>query len=236
MSSTLFIIIMLIVLIGLWAACMLGPRWFARSLHRHRMWRLRDELVDDMIVGRFPRDHDAVRHLQGKMDTTLRLGPNVTLSDVLIFHRYLAKLSPSARRFVAKPECPTDGLSDDQRAALKKYEDEFGLLVVGLLFLGSWFGLIFIIGTFVSLTLRRLVKIWRAPISIAAIQRVLGSIARQATDKAADSPIGHRVSETLPALPKDYAARPAIAHISLLHSHSHVHSASNGSVTHSAHD
>src|SRR5580692_11310833 len=99
---------MLIVLVGLWAACMLGPRWFARSLHRHRMWRLRDDLVDDVIAGRLPRDHDAVRHLLSRMEDTLRLGPNVTLSDVLIFHRHLAKLSPFARRLVEKPRCSMD--------------------------------------------------------------------------------------------------------------------------------
>jgi hypothetical protein len=230
-SPTLFIIIMLLILVGLWAACVLGPRWFARSLHRHRMWQLRDDLVDDVIVGRLPRDHEAVRHLIKKMDTTLRFGPNVTLSDVLIFNRHFARVSQSARRFVRRPQCPLDGLTTDQRSSVKKYEREFDLLLVGLLLLGSWLGLIAVIGVFLSLAVRRIAKLWRRPLSLASLQRVVGSIARQATDKAADSPIGQRVSETLPVLPRDYApAHPPIASFGLLHSRSDH---SNSSRTHS---
>jgi hypothetical protein len=204
MSAILFITFMMIVLICLWAGCVFGPRWFARSLHRHRMWALRDALVDDVIYGRLPRDHDAVRQLVKNMDTTLRLGLDFTLSDALIFSRQLRKIEPSAQRFLMEDKCPLDGLTSQQRALIKKYNENFGLLIVGLLLLGSWFGLICVAGVFLVLAAQRIARQWRSA-SLGALKGFVGLTAQQATDRVADSSVGQVVSKTLPVLPRDYA-------------------------------
>jgi hypothetical protein len=175
------------------------------------MWVQRDMLVDDVIAGRLPGDHDAVRQLIRNMDMTLRVGLNVTLSDVLIFRFQLGKLDPSAWRIVMKEAepCRLDGLTEAQRTRMNEYSEKFGLLLVGLLILGSWFGMICVVGYFLVIAARRIAEQLRNPVSldkaVEKLEHMIVSTARQATDTVAGSPLGHRVSETLPVLPRDYA-------------------------------
>jgi hypothetical protein len=176
------------------------------------MWALRDDLVDDVIDRRLPQDHEAVRQLVKHVDTTLRLGPNVTLMDVLIFGRQLGKIKPSAQRFLLEDKCSLDGLTQDQQKLMRDYRERFGRLCVGLLVLGSWFGLTCVVIVFVGLSARRLVQQWRN-VSLGAVKGLVALTAQQATDRVADSHMGQVVSKTLPVLPRDYApVHASVAH------------------------
>jgi hypothetical protein len=235
MSSTLSIVLVLICFAVLWAAWLLVPRWFARSIHRHRMWTLRDQLVDDIIAGRLPHDHPAVRQLARNIDRALRDGMNITYFDVRVFARRYRRLDSSTRAILDKriARRPTDGLTQDQCKRIKGYETCWELLRVGHLMLGSWLGLAYVSWQFFNLATKSAIEAgrhvgWKTQISLAKLgwfAATVAAIARQATDTAAGSPMGHRVSETLPILPYDYA--PPHLRLRLMHLHFHLHSPSN---------
>lgn len=122
------------------------PRWFTRSLHRHRIWRLRDVVVDDVLAGELPRDHPAVQHLIGCMGAILR-EKRVTLLNVYIFNHIAKGIDPTLLKAAKKQglDCPLDGLTPEQRERVELYRQRFTTLLVGSMLLGSWFGIAHIV-------------------------------------------------------------------------------------------
>jgi hypothetical protein len=128
---------------GLFLAVISMPRWFTRSLHGHRMWRLRDALADDLIDGHLPREHPAVQQLYSDVDFAVQNGKRWSMLDIYICRHAMRKMSPELREAVKSETAtrPLDGLSADEVELLTQYQTRFGVLMAGSLLLGSWLGL-----------------------------------------------------------------------------------------------
>ena len=142
MTNALLILGLIVGPLAAYIVVLTLPRWFARSLHRHRMWRLRDTVVDDVLDGRLPRENPAVRQLIATMDGVLR-DQHANLLDVYIVRRACRDADPAFLKAGEKLglRCPLDGLSTEQRKVVERYRESFQILLVGSMLLGSWFGI-----------------------------------------------------------------------------------------------
>ncbi len=120
------------------------PRWFARSLGQDRIWRLRDELVADIVLNEaLPKDHIVVQQLLRRMDWAVREGKHFTLLNVYV----TARISPRMDRLEDEElyndttQWSLEGLGRRERELLLRYRHTFESLFVGSLLLGSWLGL-----------------------------------------------------------------------------------------------
>jgi len=130
------------------AAFVTAPRWFSRSLHRHRLWRLRDGFVDHLMDHDLPQDHPAVRQLRWLMKCALDGGrPGNRALDISVFRWAKRGISPLARQELSTEArlCPLDGLTPEQQSLLTQYRANFETLVVGMLLLGSFWGTFIVI-------------------------------------------------------------------------------------------
>jgi len=107
------------------------PRWFARSLHRHRFWRLRDEIADDVLTGVLPGDHPAVQQLRSRVRRVIDTSSGVTLLSGLVFHRWATQLSTEARAELQRRTDPRalDGLEPTQCELLLAYRERLSVLM-----------------------------------------------------------------------------------------------------------
>lgn len=146
MSNVLLIPLLIVGPLLAYVAVLMMPRWFFRSLHGHRMWRLRDAVVDDVLIGNLPRDHNAVKQLIRSMDIVLR-ERHITLLDVYVVKWASRGLDPVVRK--AKQEqgfrCSLEGLTSDERQRVEAYRARFVTLLSGSALLGSWFGIAHIV-------------------------------------------------------------------------------------------
>lgn len=115
-------------------------RWCFGSIGRHRMWQVRDQLADDIIEGRLPADHAAVRSLLEKMHGYLRADAPGRLLQVLLFHRLVISRLPPERINQLDSEPATDGLSDHQRDLVRVHRERYGAVLALGLIAGSWLG------------------------------------------------------------------------------------------------
>jgi hypothetical protein len=189
--------------VGLFFGVLTLPRWFARSIGRHRLWRLRDVIVGKMVIGDLPPGHPAVRQLGKRVDLAARDGLSVTLLNVVALDRGLRSVNPSTRtRLMHSVKlCPTTGLTEEQRELVDTYRRQFELYLAGFLILGSWYGL-FQIAKRIPAALRRQLadrqaakmpraaREWfaiRHPRPIAVRVSIIGTTALVATNEAAAS-------------------------------------------------
>src|SRR4051794_23025642 len=95
-SSTVKIALLIVVPMGVWIAFLRMPRWLVLSLHRHRLWRLRDQVVDDMIYERLPKTDPAVRQLQSDVEWVINETASLTM---LVLHvmRSIPRAHPTLR-------------------------------------------------------------------------------------------------------------------------------------------
>jgi len=137
------VLLLAVAFTGFVVALVTTPRWFARSLHRHRIWRLRDSLVNAMLEDMLPMKHPAVRRLLGHMDFCLANESKVRAIDFAVFRWAFDGISPLAKEEIARKSAmpPTDDMSDDQRALLTTYSERYKTLLAGSVLLGSWFGI-----------------------------------------------------------------------------------------------
>jgi hypothetical protein len=114
--TTLLILFLSAASIAIFVALVTLPWWFARSMHRHRIWRLRDTLVDDMICGRLPSDHKAVRQILDRVEGALDHGHRLTMLDLVVWMVANRGTDPSTRRYMeqAVADCPLAGLDSEQ--------------------------------------------------------------------------------------------------------------------------
>lgn len=143
------IVVVDLLVIGLAYAVVTLPRWFARSLYRHRLWRFRDQLADDILSERLPR-HPAVLDLFASANVAIREVNNVSLVHLFAFRRHRARLSAEARaaltRAAADPHL--DGLNPVQAARVERCRAHLVDLVAGTLLLGSWAGVLTVLALY----------------------------------------------------------------------------------------
>lgn len=146
MNNALLILVLIVGSLSAFVVVLTLPRWFARSLHGHRMWRLRDAVVDDVLAGDLSRDNKAVQHLVGSMDAVLN-SRHVALLDVYIIRHVSKRADPALRKLAQKQgfACPLDGLSAAERQRVEEYRERFLTLLVGSMLLGSWLGIAHIV-------------------------------------------------------------------------------------------
>jgi hypothetical protein len=163
------------------------PRWFVMSLHRHRMWRHRDQIVDQIINGRLP-DHPAVWEVLNDVERAIQHAPRMTLLRAYAAARSVGSLSPEARaRWMERvAESPLDGLTPEQRELVLAHRLREHSLTTGVLLLGSWIG--------VATVLWRLVAL----ITEGRRQRLnaRASLARATDDAVAHTRLGRRVGRS----------------------------------------
>jgi hypothetical protein len=140
--GNVFPLVLGVTAVVMFEAIIKAPRWFARSLHRHRLWHLRDAIVDD-ILGGVLSPHPAVFAFLDKVETVIENADRFTYLDIALFGRLRAGLSPQARGLSdAKADRGEDWppLSRDDKICLAAYEGRFDLLLSGLVLIGSWSG------------------------------------------------------------------------------------------------
>jgi hypothetical protein len=186
--------------VGAFVGVLTLPRWLARNLGQDRMWRLRDDLVRDLLVTEIlPKDHPAVKELLWKMDWALCDGRHFTLLHVYLVERYerrrldqtyLNKLDSGWKRL--------DSLEPQQRDALMWYRNAFQTRLVASLLLGSWFGL-----AQVAWRLPRAIAVEKSarkaeahrPVSLRRIESDVRESAKRAADQVvAETSLGKRLS------------------------------------------
>ena len=143
-----FVIGMSVVLIVFSAAIVSMPRWCARSLHRHRMWALRDALIDDILAGRLAGKDEAVQELRQVMEFIIH-DHHLSTIDLRVFAWAERKASPATRKALKENAqwSSIDGLPLETKILIKHYREKFEVLTVGLFMLGSWTGLLAILGS-----------------------------------------------------------------------------------------
>lgn len=147
-----FVLGLAVVLVGFTVSLLTTPRWVARRAHRHRLWRLRDDFVDNIIDGTLPADHPAVVQTLRRIERTIYNCFALTLVGGFVFVRFTRSLSAEASREMERRsnDCSTDGLTAEQSAILRTVNERLTLLQAGSLLLGSWVGaLAVLLGVFV---------------------------------------------------------------------------------------
>jgi len=148
--AILLVTLLCLLAVGLFVALVTLPRWCVRS-HR-RIWRLRDDLADDILSGRLPKDSEAVRHLFDEMEDVLREKKYVTLINLGLWK--LAKMSVGRDLSWPTPRFSTDGLDDEQLAILHHHRKQFDVLLAGLILTSSWLGVALIFYCFAQTLLQ----------------------------------------------------------------------------------
>lgn len=119
------------------------PRWCTRSLHRHRLWRLRDRIADDILDGVLPREHPAVMDLLDRTETVLAHHGELTLLNTYLLSHLFGRVPESARRYITQcgQELSTGGLTAEQAQKVRDYRQERLVLLTGSVLTGSWLGI-----------------------------------------------------------------------------------------------
>lgn len=138
------VVVSTLLFVALVAAIVSLPRWCVRSLLRHRVWRLRDDMFDAALRGELPIGHPAVRATLSRMDTVISNCHRFSLLRLGIFSQLLKRSPDSIRRSIdGRPPLPAklyDHLTTEQRQLIKSYEQRLLMSMVALVVLGTWFG------------------------------------------------------------------------------------------------
>jgi hypothetical protein len=135
------VIVLVAIAMVLFIAVLRMPRWFAQSLAHHALWRMRDDLVDDMLSGRLPKDHAAVRELLGTAEWVIAQSPSATLVRFYVWRRICNRSETDVRDQIAKRAPSWHGLSDAESERLGQYRNRLGQLAATCMLFGSWLGL-----------------------------------------------------------------------------------------------
>lgn len=171
------------------------PRWFIRSMSKHALWRLRDEVVDDVLAGNLPSDQLAVRELIARLEWAISESRSFDLLHLIIWSRARRGLSPKALKgLVTAPELTS--LSSEQTSRIEDYRRCYDSVAVRALLLSSWIGVAIFLWTAIPLAVRILVGSRRPYARQRALPGGLRVVVRRATDEVAkDTRIGRRASE-----------------------------------------
>lgn len=142
MSPTLQITALVVATMSLWIALLRAPHWFCRSLHRHRLWKERDHVADDIIARKLPKDHPAVRELLEVAEWSAREGHKHTVMEMFVWRAIGQRTDKRTPETLA---VSLDGLTEDQLALLHQHRDRIMFLTTSSMLLGSWLGLLTIL-------------------------------------------------------------------------------------------
>jgi hypothetical protein len=174
-------------LIALFTVLFVMPRWCFRSVHRHRMWRLRDDIVDKVIDGVLPADHPAVRQLVGRVNGSIRLAPKITLLRLLVIDKVTGKTSPEVRAVLDEHAgcgpCDMTELTEEQCDLIARYNDRINILRIGTTLTGSWLG-IAVVAAVVPL------------VAVTPAARTIRQALGRAVDEVSATRFGRRVGES----------------------------------------
>jgi hypothetical protein len=124
---------------GLLAAVLTMPRWCIRSMGKHALWRLRDDIVDDTISGILPHDHKAVTDLLRMAEWAIEDGRSFDVLHLWVWVRACRDVSDRTRQELQK-EVALAGLSTQQAERVKEYRARYVSVAITALMLGSWIG------------------------------------------------------------------------------------------------
>jgi hypothetical protein len=142
MSDITTVVILFLPPLVLFVALMRAPRWFAGSLCRHAIWRLRDGFVDETLAGRLPCEALAVQETRRHMEWVL--AEHTTLSMAQVYAWWWAwRKSPELRP--AKPKFPNGELTVEQAQLLDRYNHRLSELNVASVLCSSWPGLMIVV-------------------------------------------------------------------------------------------
>lgn len=137
-----------------------------RSIFRYRLWRLRDEVVDDVLAGRMPHS-PLIRSFIGGVEGIIEHASHVTLLRALCI-----PVSPAlVRKHRGFVFTHFRELSKDERAKYKSYEKSMRSIVMRRLLLGSVSGWAFLVAIFPVAYAVEVVKATREA-SLRAVLRV----------------------------------------------------------------
>ncbi len=139
------------------AALLTMPRWSVRTIHRNQLWTIRDEVVDDIVVGRLPGAHKSVQTLVSQLETAADECPRFTMLGLYAYRRALRKNRDTARVIATSymRSKNTDGLSRDERDRVESYRERLQNVLYRNLLLGSWVGMLYFAMSFLSALTRR---------------------------------------------------------------------------------
>lgn len=141
MTDVLFLCLLFTAAIGLFAGVVTWPHWFVQSMCRHRLWALRDDVSDDILAGRLPYDHDAVRQLANHLEYAVHDLAHIHVIDVVAWH-LATKRAPNTVRELGRIDLA--GLSESERELFCRRRERMMFLTTVMIMLGSWIGLFYV--------------------------------------------------------------------------------------------
>lgn len=193
-SGELMVVILAIPLVLL-VAVVTMPRWCIRSLAKHALWRLRDDIVDDTITGELPTDHKAVREIVAMAEWAIRDGRSFDLLHLVVWWRACRNIPEETRRALQQ-EVTLVGLTDEQAERVKAYRARYVQVAITALMLSSWMGVATVLRFAVPAILRARAE---APETI----RVGSAVQRAASAAASETRLGRYSREYVWAKPRD---------------------------------
>lgn len=190
------------------------PRWFIRSMSKHALWRLRDDVVDDVLAGRLPSEHLAIRELVARLEWAIGESRSFDLLHLLVWSRARRRLPrKTVQEVVAIPDLT--GLTPEQSTQVTAYRECYDRVAIRAILLSSWFGVTIVVWTGIQLLARALIDGNLAPAEPAPEHRLRRSFrvaVREATDEvASDTKIGQWAHEFVTIKGPALEARPATA-------------------------
>lgn len=166
------------------------PRWCIRSVTKHAIWRLRDDIVDDTLTGTLPRDHKAVQELILMADWAVNNGRSFDLLHLIVWVRACRHMPDELRRSLRK-QAALVGLTPDEVERVKAYRSRYLLVANTALLLSSWMGVVVMLWVAVP----ALFKLWR--------KRIQQPVSLTAAKAAADTRLGRYSREYVWEKPHD---------------------------------
>lgn len=138
--------------------CSLGtaPRWFVRSMTKHALWRLRDDVVDAVRAGDLPGDHEAVRELVARVEWSIAESRSFHLLHLWVWNRAKRGLPQESLRAITR-SVALSGLESEQVDAVHCYRMRYNDVAVRAILLSSWVGVAFVL----RFAFRAALSVWR---------------------------------------------------------------------------
>jgi hypothetical protein len=136
------ILIVTVAFVGAFMALLMLPRWFFYASVHNRLWRLRDQVVDDCIFGRLPEHQAAVAQLRERMESAVRQRAPLGL----IYIHYRINILPNRHQTHETAQSPSlTGLTVAEQELLMAYRRSFRTLFFEEMLMSSWFGIMHVL-------------------------------------------------------------------------------------------
>lgn len=176
---------------GLVIACATIPRWCIRSMSKHALWHLRDDVVDDTLAGRLPAGHAAVKELIARVEWAITESRSFDLLHLRVWVRARRHLPEETACKLERLVALAD-LTPEQAKRVENYRTRYNSVAIKAILLTSWIGILVVfrfgvpvaIDVFRHLQEHRLRVVVRRATDAVATETNLGRSARTfVTDK-----------------------------------------------------